>query len=56
MLGFSTPLADLYLQVRIGGDQALLKGVMKSLLSRDALDRAFIAEKTDGFDAVRGIA
>ena len=52
MLGVGTPLTDLYLQVRIGGDQALLKGVMKSLLTRpDALDRAFIAEKTDGFDA-----
>ncbi|VTR94415.1 oxidoreductase alpha subunit : Uncharacterized protein OS=Cystobacter violaceus Cb vi76 GN=Q664_23295 PE=4 SV=1: Molybdopterin: Molydop_binding [Gemmata massiliana] len=52
MLGFGTPLTDLYLQVRIGGDQALLKGVMKVLVERGtALDRAFIAEKTDGFDA-----
>ena len=52
MLGFGTPLADLYLQVRIGGDQALLKGVMKALVERGtALDRVFIAEKTDGFDA-----
>lgn len=56
MLGFSTPLADRYLQVRIGGDQALLKGVMKALLAREerspgaALDRAFIAEKTTGFE------
>jgi len=49
-LGSGTPLADLYLQVRIGGDQALLKGAMKSLLARDALDHAFIREKTDGFD------
>jgi molybdopterin-dependent oxidoreductase alpha subunit len=51
MLGFGTPLTDLYLQVRIGGDQALLKGVMKALFARNALDKAFIAEKTDGFDA-----
>jgi molybdopterin-dependent oxidoreductase alpha subunit len=50
-LGSGTPLADLYLQVRIGGDQALLKGVMKSLVARGALDRTFITEKTDGFDA-----
>ncbi|MBN9120634.1 MAG: molybdopterin-dependent oxidoreductase, partial [Planctomycetes bacterium] len=49
-LGAGTPLTDLYLQVRIGGDQALLKGVMKSLVTRGALDKAFIAEKTDGFD------
>ena len=53
MLGFGTPLADLYLQVRIGGDQALLKGVLKSLVARGTpIDRAFIAEKTDGFDAM----
>lgn len=51
LLGFSTPLADHYFQVRIGGDQALLKGVMKSLLSRGAIDSAFIVEKTDGFEA-----
>jgi molybdopterin-dependent oxidoreductase alpha subunit len=56
MLGFGTPLADLFLQVRIGGDQALLKGAMKALLARaedkpSVLDRAFIAEKTDGFAA-----
>jgi molybdopterin-dependent oxidoreductase alpha subunit len=51
MLGFATPLADLYLQVRIGGDQALLKGVMKLLLNRGAVDRPFVAGKTDGFEA-----
>ena len=49
-LGFGTPLTDLYLQVKIGGDQALLKGVMKVVLEKDALDRAFIADKTDGFE------
>ncbi len=51
-LGRGTPLADLYLQVRIGGDQALLKGAMKSLLARNALDRAFVQEKTDGIEAL----
>jgi molybdopterin-dependent oxidoreductase alpha subunit len=50
LLGFKTPLADLYLQVRVGGDQALLKGVLKGLLARGAIDTAFVAEKTDGFD------
>jgi molybdopterin-dependent oxidoreductase alpha subunit len=55
-IGGGTPLADLYLQVRIAGDQALLKGVMKSLLSRpECIDRAFIAEKTDGFDALAAV-
>jgi molybdopterin-dependent oxidoreductase alpha subunit len=58
MLGFDTPLADLYLQVRIAGDQALLKGVMKSLFARFAanpavFDQAFISDKTDGFEALK---
>ncbi len=51
-LGFGTALADLYLQVRIGGDQALLKGLMKSLVARGALDREFIRERSDGFEAL----
>ena len=51
-LGFGTALADLYLQVRIGGDQALLKGLMKSLVGRGALDREFIRERSDGFEAL----
>ena len=53
MLGFSTPLSDQYLQVRIGGDQALLQGVLKSLLARDAVDRAFVEAHTDGFEAMK---
>ena len=54
----STPIASTYLQVRIGGDAAALKGVMKSLLEMDdasapgsgVLDHAFIAEHTRGFE------
>ena len=52
LLGFATPLADQYLQVRIGGDQALLQGVLKYLLARDAVDRKFVDDQTDGFDAM----
>ncbi|HNI38183.1 MAG TPA: FdhF/YdeP family oxidoreductase, partial [Pseudomonadales bacterium] len=50
-------------QVRIGGDLALFKGVMKHLLDMDTqaqathsprvLDEAFIAEHTIGFEALR---
>jgi len=36
LLGKSTQLTDLYLQVRINGDVALLKGIMKSMLEADA--------------------
>jgi molybdopterin-dependent oxidoreductase alpha subunit len=52
LLGSGTELADLFLQVRINGDVALLKGMMKSVLANGAsLDRAFIAQYTDGFEA-----
>ena len=56
-LGTGTHLADLFLQVRINGDVALFKGLMKALLAEEVrrpgkvLDAAFIAEKTEGYDA-----
>ncbi|MGH8062471.1 MAG: FdhF/YdeP family oxidoreductase [Pseudoxanthomonas sp.] len=59
----STTLAQTYYQVKIGGDVALLKGMMKWLFDADAadlvaggpglLDRAFIAEHTVGIDDLR---
>jgi molybdopterin-dependent oxidoreductase alpha subunit len=52
LLGSGTRLADLFLQVRINGDVALLKGISKAVLARDgALDREFIDTYTIGFDA-----
>ncbi len=54
----STHLADLHLPLRIGGDMAVLKGMMKMMLERErsapgtVLDHKFIAEKTDGYDAL----
>jgi len=57
ILGMRTELTDLFLQVRINGDMALLKGIMKQLLEQDAansgsvLDHTFIAEQTSGFAA-----
>ena len=52
LLGSGTQLADLFLQVRINGDVALLKGISKAVLARDgALDREFIDNYTNGFDA-----
>ena len=46
----STQLADLHVPVRIGGDAALLKGVMKQLLALDAINRDFIDSKTRAFE------
>ena len=51
LLGSGTQLADLFLQVRINGDVALLKGISKAVLARDgAVDREFIAGFTTGFE------
>ncbi|HZN06630.1 MAG TPA: FdhF/YdeP family oxidoreductase [Pyrinomonadaceae bacterium] len=49
--GSGTELADLFLQVRINGDVALLQGLSKAVLARDGvLDREFIAGYTIGFE------
>ena len=53
LLGSGTELADLFLQVRINGDVALLKGISKAVLEQDALDRDFIAKYTMGFEDFR---
>lgn len=57
VLGFRpAKLADLHLPVRIGGDMAVLKGLMKILLEHErqspgsVFDREFIERKTDGSD------
>jgi len=49
LLGSGTELADLFLQVRINGDVALLKGISKGVLARGALDEEFIDAHTIGF-------
>jgi len=47
------PLATDFIQVPIGGDQALFLGVAKAVLEQDALDRDFLERYTTGFDAYR---
>jgi molybdopterin-dependent oxidoreductase alpha subunit len=53
LLGSGTELADLFLQVRINGDVALLKGMSKAVLEREALDHDFLATYTLGFEDFR---
>ena len=54
-LGKGTQLADLFLQVRINGDVALLKGIMKELFDAEerrpgqVLDHEFIKQHATGF-------
>jgi molybdopterin-dependent oxidoreductase alpha subunit len=58
-LGEGTKLADLFLQVRVNGDVALLKGLMKEVFAAEerragkALDREFINKYTTGFEEFR---
>jgi molybdopterin-dependent oxidoreductase alpha subunit len=55
-LGKGTTLADLFLQVRINGDVALLKGIMKEVLDAEdrrpgqVLNREFIQQRSSGFE------
>ncbi|MEN2738194.1 FdhF/YdeP family oxidoreductase [Microbacterium sp. X-17] len=51
-----TPLADRFVQIRLGGDQALFQAIGKHLLEVDdregeVVDRDFVAGWTSGFDA-----
>ncbi|WP_295045046.1 FdhF/YdeP family oxidoreductase [uncultured Paracoccus sp.] len=51
LTGRATPISDLYLQLRPGGDIAAIAGICKHLFDIGALDRDFIAEHGHGFDA-----
>jgi molybdopterin-dependent oxidoreductase alpha subunit len=56
LIGSGTELADLFLQVKINGDVALLKGIIKVVLAeeerlpRRVLNHRFIARHTSGFN------
>ncbi|NEU70131.1 molybdopterin-dependent oxidoreductase [Spirosoma agri] len=56
LLGDGTPIADLHLQVKINGDMAVLRGIIKHLLRAEELnpgeviDQAFIEEYTANYD------
>ena len=46
----SESLADMHLQVKIGGDAALMHGLMKIQLENESLDHEFIKNSTSGFE------
>jgi anaerobic selenocysteine-containing dehydrogenase len=63
VLSDGEPIADLFLQVKINGDLAVLKGLSKYLLEREEekpgsiVDWAFVREHTSGYEEFRrGIA
>jgi len=51
--GGATPIASDFYQLKVGGDIAVLKGIMKHLLVLGAVDQAFVAEHTTGFEALK---
>jgi molybdopterin-dependent oxidoreductase alpha subunit len=58
LLGSGTPIASLFLPVRVNGDVALFKGIMKEMLEEDrrtggkVLAHDFIRHHTEGFEAL----
>ncbi len=51
LAGAGTALTDLFLQIRLGGDQALFRLLNKLVLETEgAVDTAFVAEHTHGFE------
>jgi molybdopterin-dependent oxidoreductase alpha subunit len=59
LLGKGQALADLYLPVRVNGDVAAIKGILKDLFERERagqisqIDREFIHTFTEGFEALQ---
>jgi molybdopterin-dependent oxidoreductase alpha subunit len=59
LLGKGQALADLYLPVRVNGDVAAIKGILKDLFERkrdgrpSAIDREFIQSYTEGFEELK---
>lgn len=52
-LVFGTTIADLYIQSAIGGDIALLSAIIKEIIERGAVDRAFVERYADGWIPLR---
>ncbi len=49
----AVPLATHFVQLPIGGDQALFLGIAKAMLEAGRIDATFVAERTTGFEAWR---
>lgn len=49
---FGTHMTDEFFAVSTGGDLAFLNGVLKVMLAEGTVDRAFVRDHTEGFDAL----
>jgi molybdopterin-dependent oxidoreductase alpha subunit len=51
LMGKGTALADRFLQIRVGGDQALFRAIAALLVEWGAVDQSFVDRYTSGFEA-----
>lgn len=49
-------VSDLYLQPNVGSDIALFKAMLKGVIERDAVDREFVRDSVEGWEAVESDA
>ncbi|MFN0152029.1 MAG: FdhF/YdeP family oxidoreductase [bacterium] len=55
-LVFGSAVSDLYLMPHIGGDVAVLAGILKETIERGAIDREYIAAHTEGWESAEAAA
>jgi molybdopterin-dependent oxidoreductase alpha subunit len=53
---FGTKIADEFFAVNTGGDIGFLVGALKGLIAAGGVDRSFVDDHTEGFEAVRAVA
>ena len=56
VLGAGVPIADEFVQIRLGGDMALFRGLARLLLDGGHADRGFIDTHCHGFDEYAALA
>ena len=49
---FGSDVASLYIQPHVGSDIAVFKALLKGICERGGVDRAFVGERVEGWDAV----
>jgi molybdopterin-dependent oxidoreductase alpha subunit len=55
LVGKGTPLADRFLQIKVGGDQALFRAIAALLVEWGAVDQSFVDRYTSGFETYTSV-
>jgi molybdopterin-dependent oxidoreductase alpha subunit len=53
LVGRGTPIADLFLQIRVNGDLALFKALNRLIIDDGAVDQGFVDAQCEGFEELR---